>query len=236
MTNLKAEWRLIVAAILFLLPVIAYVANFWKFPLSVSASDWGAFGDYFGGVSGVLATVMVVFYQVRLQAKMNELQREMMKEQEKINNFQIDSQYLDRSRSEVEFFLNEVQVCIARYSRLTLVTDKGMLSKTIFEKPIKEFLTDPNFDQNLDDLVQKIEKTTPTLIPSWRAIDLVLGTLDKSENQYFNEEADSWGLRLMITISLKSCIALDVLLQHSQKDKKSNPRLFFANPKIRTTN
>ena len=36
--------------ILSILPAIFFIANFWGFNISKNASDWGTFGDYFGGI------------------------------------------------------------------------------------------------------------------------------------------------------------------------------------------
>ena len=36
--------------LLIVVPTIGYIINFWGTSISKNSSDWGTFGDYFGGI------------------------------------------------------------------------------------------------------------------------------------------------------------------------------------------
>lgn len=52
-------------ALLFsLIPILKYYIHFKEFPLSDKPGDWGAFGDYIGGISGTLLNFFAVTFSL----------------------------------------------------------------------------------------------------------------------------------------------------------------------------
>lgn len=67
----------LVVGLIVALPWIVYVAFFYDQTLSSSTSDWGAFGDYIGGVSSVITAFVVIYISRHLQK--TDTYREKMK-------------------------------------------------------------------------------------------------------------------------------------------------------------
>lgn len=57
------------------LPIVLYIINFGnskKYALSDDPADWGAFGDYFGGVYSVIVAVFVIYLARKLNKEDNK--------------------------------------------------------------------------------------------------------------------------------------------------------------------
>lgn len=59
----------IVAGILLLLPICAYITNFCDHGFSEDPAMWGVFGDFIGGVYNVLVAVLVFYVSRHLDKK-----------------------------------------------------------------------------------------------------------------------------------------------------------------------
>lgn len=59
----------IVAGILLLLPICAYIINFCDHDFSEDPTMWGVFGDFIGGVYNVLVAVLVFYVSRHLDKK-----------------------------------------------------------------------------------------------------------------------------------------------------------------------
>lgn len=55
--------------IILIIPIACYIWNFRDLAISKNPEDWGVFGDYIGGVYGVLTTILLFFVGIQLEKK-----------------------------------------------------------------------------------------------------------------------------------------------------------------------
>lgn len=67
--TIKSYWWVIV---LMLLPFIVYLLVFYDRPISYDTSDWGAFGNYYGGIIGIIP-VFLLYITYREQRHANQI-------------------------------------------------------------------------------------------------------------------------------------------------------------------
>lgn len=59
----------LLAGVILLLPIAAYLYNFYDYPISDNPSDWTDFAGYIGGVYSVLIAIYVVYLARNLKQK-----------------------------------------------------------------------------------------------------------------------------------------------------------------------
>lgn len=65
----RSSWKKMGIGFLMLVPLGAYVANFRNFAISNDPADWGAFGDYVGGIYAVLVVVFAIYLTRHLEKR-----------------------------------------------------------------------------------------------------------------------------------------------------------------------
>lgn len=75
-------------------PLIAYIVNFWKSPISGNPDDWAAFGSYIGGVYSIIVGVLVIY----LARIVDSRDKEKQKKKCAIENIYVQLQKIDSSK------------------------------------------------------------------------------------------------------------------------------------------
>lgn len=75
-TGFKPHWPWIVVLLIMTVSVLAYAMNFFNHPVSSDPGDWGALGDYLGGIANPLISTIALAFIV----KAYYTQREELKE------------------------------------------------------------------------------------------------------------------------------------------------------------
>lgn len=71
-SHLGRWWKKYIVMLMLILPVIVYGYHFRENDWSSSPSDWGAFGDYIGGVYSVVLTIVLVYVTYTMNRKNDE--------------------------------------------------------------------------------------------------------------------------------------------------------------------
>ncbi|WP_154652581.1 hypothetical protein [Flavobacterium rivuli] len=114
-----------------ILPVIFFVVNFYSLSVSKDITQWGALGDYFGGILNALfsflsliATIYIAYILTNIEEKRNQqnlkfekdrLLREFRESEYKRINFELQKVWLSLIEPNPEIANNIIHNCIWQY-------------------------------------------------------------------------------------------------------------------------
>ncbi|QXE10506.1 MULTISPECIES: hypothetical protein [Pseudomonas] len=155
----------------------AYISNFHNHSLSSDPSDWGALGDYFGGLVNPLASTIALYFLIKAylsqkeelsetkdalkeSAEQNkisaEAQRELAELQKKqisLNEKSIKSQYyyskIESKHKEISFLYEEIERC----------TTAKNSDRYTFDSSGNRLYTNPDIDNYRSKMYSKVSRT-----------------------------------------------------------------------------
>ncbi|MEL1218271.1 hypothetical protein TVA88_04000 [Aeromonas hydrophila] len=68
----KIIWPWAVLGIILISLLGVYIKNFYKFPWSEAPSDWGAIGDYFGGLLNPIVSALALYFLIKTYLSQKE--------------------------------------------------------------------------------------------------------------------------------------------------------------------
>lgn len=116
--------------------IVAFIMNFWEFPISDEIADWGAFGDYFGGTLNTLISILTLFFTIIIAYQLY-----IIEDRRNEKNLSFEKQKFFRELRETEY-ANISNELYKLWSILT-DTDRGVALHGIFALYMKycDFIT-----------------------------------------------------------------------------------------------
>lgn len=183
--NNKSNWPWIVISIFITIISILYAINFHNHNLSDNPSDWGAIGDYFGGLINPLTSLVALYFLIQAyttqkeelketkdalkesaihsktaahaQSELAEMQKKQLEQNEKsIKNGNLSSA--------IEFKYNELNFCYEEIERCTQAKNKNWYT---FDANGRKLHTDfemDNYRAQMYSKASKIRQEIETLI------------------------------------------------------------------------
>ena len=106
--HFKKHWEKYLWGLVIVAPMVLYIINFGRSGISGDPANWGAFGDYVGGIYSVLVTVLVI-YLARMLNRKDTMRREkqeaaveVYKQIQKINNQNVDLRSVNKLLRDIE--------------------------------------------------------------------------------------------------------------------------------------
>lgn len=133
--NFKIEdlkiWHFLIAAlIVYTIPIVIYLLNFYKFSLSKNPGDWASLGDYLGGVAGSLISLINIFAVIWLALKVFDLETKRNERMDGLEDERTEKMYKRETEREESLqalsvkpfcrtyssdYVNEVKVVVRNY-------------------------------------------------------------------------------------------------------------------------
>ena len=177
-----------------LIPVVLYVTTF-GFALSNDHARWSEFGTYLGGVYAPIAgfiTLAIIVLQLASQVH--------------INKHQIDQTYLSNARSDLSFYIAQLQTALARHEQIANVP----LSQTLvamFSAKTHEQLRGAIFVTN----ARRIGMTESRSGAIWGAIYSIFAGLKAVDHPDYSLVYTTSKAKCIAVLGLALCDALDNL-------------------------
>ena len=106
--GIMKQWKKFLLVLLIAAPMIFYMLQFCKAGISGNPANWGAFGDYVGGVYSVMVTVLVIYLTRVLdkneakRVKRQEAAENLYKQIQKIDNQNVDMRIVNKLLRDIE--------------------------------------------------------------------------------------------------------------------------------------
>ncbi|EDU6392004.1 hypothetical protein C8914_003718, partial [Salmonella enterica subsp. enterica serovar Norwich] len=106
--RLRVNILLLIVTILSLSIIMIYINNFYNFRISKDPSDWGALGDYFGGLLNPLISIITLFFVAKTYLTQKEELRKMELSADKLDKLRENATQAQISLA--ESYLEQVKI------------------------------------------------------------------------------------------------------------------------------
>ncbi|EAA9294201.1 hypothetical protein P4464_002029 [Salmonella enterica] len=128
--RLRVNILLLIVTILSLSIIMIYINNFYNFRISKDPSDWGALGDYFGGLLNPLISIITLFFVAKAYLTQKEELRKMELSADKLDKLRENATQAQISLA--ESYLEQVKIS-NNTSRINLLSSKISSSYKLIE-------------------------------------------------------------------------------------------------------
>lgn len=117
----------VITSLISVIPIAFYVWHFRRLDISDNPEDWGVFGDYIGGVYGVLTTILLFFVGLQLGKREDKRKRkikaieEIIQQIGKIKNSKNKIQTIGKLQNLI--YSNRVYFNDILFNQLTVLSD-----------------------------------------------------------------------------------------------------------------
>jgi hypothetical protein len=189
---------LVVAVALLCLPMAVYV---WTFGTSITADHarWAEFGSAMSGAYApvvALATLVVLAFQVRLQAQQVRLQQQM-------NEHEYDQAHIQQWRSDLEFYVQHLVGTLSTKTRYGNTISEILIDR--FRPADAAALHEPR----LRDVAMEIDSAEPRCLALWFAIYPILVGFESGTGTAFEVNKVGSKQKMIAMLGADVCVAMD---------------------------
>lgn len=179
-------------------PLAMYVKTFgWS--IATDHDRWAEFGSAMSGIYSVFtafATLILLTFQLRLQRKQVDLQRQ-------INQHEYDLAYVQQSRADLEFYIQQLHQALETEIRVGNTIREVLLDCYCMAND--EGLN----DSRLLSLAVDLDREEPRCIAIWFAVYPILVGLSGGTGPQFDVNKNAAPQKLIATLGHQVCVALD---------------------------
>ncbi|MEX9884205.1 hypothetical protein AB7X05_21825 [Providencia rettgeri] len=218
----------IIICILIIFPFFIYAFNFYEFGLSKNNANWGSFGSYISGVTGLITTIMtsisvfVLYYTLKITSKYNQKQIENNHSQTKIEHIDLlvnltvnevektsNSYGLNKSNLDlVDSFISELNLTMSMHAEAKKYSDDRIVLN--YNKGLGLYM-EKNGKNQTDEFIINAIKSSQKHSMNRMYIANVSPIVCKIVDM-INDEHEESDLKYILTLLLKNKIHNDVIL------------------------